>query len=57
MCPASRRFLCDRLESTGIGLPVVKKIAEVNGGTAWVESEIGDGSTLCFTFAEQQCAA
>jgi signal transduction histidine kinase len=47
----------DRVEGTGIGLSIVKKIAEMNGGTAWVESEIGKGSTFHFTFAKQRCAA
>jgi len=47
----------DGIKSTGIGLSVVKKIAEMNGGTAWVESEIGRGSTFFFTFAKKRCAA
>jgi signal transduction histidine kinase len=47
----------DKAGSTGIGLAIVKKIAEMNGGTAWVESEIGNGSTFYFTFAKQRCAA
>ena len=37
------------VESTGIGLSIVKKIAELNGGKAWLESEIGKGSTFFFT--------
>ncbi|MHC4627207.1 MAG: ATP-binding protein, partial [Planctomycetota bacterium] len=37
------------VESTGIGLSIVRKIAELNGGDAWVESEVGKGSTFFFT--------
>lgn len=47
----------DRNGSTGIGLAIVKKIAELNGGTAWVDSDIGIGSTFYFAFSKQQCAA
>lgn len=39
----------DGVDSTGIGLSIVRKIAELNGGSAWVESEIGKGSTFIFT--------
>ena len=38
-----------KVESTGIGLPLVKKIVERNGGTARVESTVGEGSAFFFT--------
>ena len=39
----------DERESTGIGLTLVKKIIEFYGGSVWVESEAGKGSTFVFT--------
>jgi signal transduction histidine kinase len=39
-------------ESTGIGLALVKKIVELNGGNIMVQSEIGKGSIFSFTVPE-----
>ncbi len=40
----------DTIESTGIGLSIVKKIVEGQEGKIWVESQLGDGATFYFTW-------
>lgn len=40
----------DELEATGIGLSIVKKIVESQGGKISVQSQIGHGTTMSFTW-------
>lgn len=40
----------DHTENTGIGLSLVKKIVENEGGTIWLNSQEGEGTTIHFTW-------
>ena len=43
----------DKVEGTGIGLSVVKKIIESRGGRVWVVSDLGQGAVFHFTWPRQ----
>ena len=40
------------IDSTGIGLSIVKKIIETKGGRVWLTSEVGAGTTFYFTLSK-----
>ena len=44
----------DEHESSGVGLTLVKKIIEQYGGSIWVASEPGKGSTFYFTLPKRE---
>ena len=43
----------DRVESTGIGLTLVKRIVENNKGKVWIESQKGQGTCFYFTLPKR----
>ena len=43
----------DRIESTGVGLSIVRKRVESLGGKVWIESKLGKGATFIFSLPKK----
>ncbi len=57
-----RFYRADRTRSretggTGLGLSIAKHLVEAQGGSLWVETELGHGSRFCFTLPVAPAAA
>ncbi|MBU5483868.1 GAF domain-containing sensor histidine kinase [Clostridium sp. MSJ-11] len=49
------RSLCRKNEGSGIGLPLVKALAEIHNGKVWVNSEYGKGSEFIVKLPIKNC--
>ncbi len=48
-----QRLKRDDKEGTGAGLTIVNKVIDKHGGSVWVESKVGEGTTIFFTIPKK----
>ncbi len=48
------RGVREHMDGVGLGLNISKHIVEAHGGTIWVTSKVGQGSTFSFTLPSEQ---
>jgi signal transduction histidine kinase len=51
--PFQRATTNPNYQGTGIGLAIVKRIIDFHGGKIWIESNLGEGTTIYFTIPKQ----
>lgn len=42
------------IPGTGLGLPIARALIEAHGGRIWVESKVGEGTTIFFSLPQEQ---
>ncbi|HKE63747.1 MAG TPA: ATP-binding protein [Micromonosporaceae bacterium] len=47
----------DAYPGTGIGLAIAKRIVEHHGGRIWLDTDVSDGTAICFTIRAEPVAA
>ena len=49
----SKSSVIAKLEGTGLGLSLAKRLVELHGGRIWVVSELGKGTSFMFTLPDR----